>query len=359
MELAYEIHPVCPISADYARWRLRGRITRLIDLQMPGAPRYKIRAAVERYYISKACEASWERPRPLLLGPAEAKLWGELHGLERSGAQTATKAWRLVWAAVVQAYTGLSPDEVRRAAGSLVARPPRCGPSLARVGDFSQSPAEVPLARLHKVGGPEKTLRVLLRYGSVGLSTRALGIPFAGAEKLRTEFGFTVETFASPIDARFLGKPGAAFYSPFYDTDAPFGSLGSFFGANGVPPSPPPPGGWVCTPPHVENFLDRAVRAVLGAAEKTAGAGFRAIFVAPHWEDADFYARMRASPYVVATTKTTPKTFWYEDPLGRQRSGVRSIIWGVASDPQEATLLAEAIRALVASGAPRGSPRRR
>ncbi|KAJ4454357.1 putative phosphorylated CTD-interacting factor 1 [Paratrimastix pyriformis] len=92
-------------------------------------------------------------------------------------------------------------------------------------------------------------------------------------QALRRDFGVTAECFASPLNCYF-----PQFCSCFADTDAPFGSLGSFFDFC------PATGSFEAGPPYTEESMDRMadrLEVLLGA---TAQPLSFVVFV-PDWED--------------------------------------------------------------------------
>jgi len=95
-------------------------------------------------------------------------------------------------------------------------------------------------------------LRSALRYSSIYAETRHIGPPQRVYDKFY-EWGIRNEGFASPFNARLLGKTSAQFYSLFKDTDAIFGSAGSFFNLN----QPENPGHWCLDPPFTTEIMSR------------------------------------------------------------------------------------------------------
>jgi Phosphorylated CTD interacting factor 1 WW domain len=78
-------------------------------------------------------------------------------------------------------------------------------------------------------------------------------------EVLRDQFDCRLECFASPLNCRY-----PRFCSMFADTDAPFGSLGSFCAFR------PQSGSFQANPPFDEHFVERMAEhmfALLGAAK--------------------------------------------------------------------------------------------
>ncbi|GAA0756765.1 PCIF1 family methyltransferase [Psychroflexus lacisalsi] len=95
-------------------------------------------------------------------------------------------------------------------------------------------------------------LRSALRYGSIYAETRHIGPP-QKVYDLFYEWGIRNEGFASPFNARVLGKSEAQFYSLFEDTDSIFGSGGSFFNLS----KPENPGDWCLDPPFTTEIMSK------------------------------------------------------------------------------------------------------
>ncbi|SDH00874.1 PCIF1 family methyltransferase [Psychroflexus sediminis] len=95
-------------------------------------------------------------------------------------------------------------------------------------------------------------LRSALRYASIYAETRHIGPP-QRVYDLFYDWGIRNEGFASPFNARLLGKPGAQFYSLFKDTDEIFGSAGSFFNLD----QPKNPGQWCLDPPFTTELMTK------------------------------------------------------------------------------------------------------
>ncbi len=100
-------------------------------------------------------------------------------------------------------------------------------------------------------------LRSALRYASLYAKTRHIGPPRRVYDSFFA-WGVRNEGFASPFNARVLGRPGARFFSACADVDAPFGSAGSFFGLD----EPVHPGAWCLDPPFLTETI-RRVEAVI------------------------------------------------------------------------------------------------
>lgn len=97
-----------------------------------------------------------------------------------------------------------------------------------------------------------------LKYNALYAETRHIGPPQCVYDDFHA-WGIRNEGFASPFNARLLGKEHAGFFSAFPQTDAIFGSRGSFFHADWKNFD----GAWCVDPPFLEETLSR-VDAIVG-----------------------------------------------------------------------------------------------
>lgn len=98
----------------------------------------------------------------------------------------------------------------------------------------------------------EAVLVSALRYAALLARTRHIGPPRRVYDAFY-DWGVRHEGFASPFNARLLGRPDAHFYSACGDVDAPFGSAGSFFAAD----RPTDDGAWCLDPPFLDATIAR------------------------------------------------------------------------------------------------------
>ena len=91
-----------------------------------------------------------------------------------------------------------------------------------------------------------------LRYAALLARTRHIGPPKRVYDAFY-DWGVRHEGFASPFNARLLGRPDARFYSACGDVDAPFGSAGSFFAVD----RPTDDGAWCLDPPFLDATIAR------------------------------------------------------------------------------------------------------
>ena len=164
-----------------------------------------------------------------------------------------------------------------------------------------------------RLGGCSAAAAVAVRYAALAPAGQQWGIPRAHVDYLYREWGARTEAFASPLNARLLGRPGARFCSLFPDTDAAFGSAGDFFAA--APAGLP--GAWVVNPPFVEAILAAAARRCLAALAGPAPPP-AVFFIGPGWGDAEFYRLLSASEFCAATLALEPGKYYYESPEGAQ-----------------------------------------
>lgn len=144
------------------------------------------------------------------------------------------------------------------------AAPDELAPALSErelvVGEFRltrDAPVErllgVATERLGEQPGARAVAAAALRYASIHARTRHIGPPQRVYDHL-WRWGVRNEGFASPFNARLLGRPEGRFFSAFADTDGPFGSQGSFFG---VKDPSEHPGAWCLDPPFLPETMRR------------------------------------------------------------------------------------------------------
>ena len=107
-------------------------------------------------------------------------------------------------------------------------------------------------------------------------------------DTLRSEFGVMMECFASPLNCRY-----GSYCSAFVDTDAPFGSVGSFFDFF------PTVGSFEVNPPFTEPLMLRAARHIDDVLSKSADLEPLSFCVfVPCWVGSDGWETMRSSSYL-------------------------------------------------------------
>jgi len=149
----------------------------------------------------------------------------------------------------------------------------------------------------------EDIMRMLLRYESVLPGGQQWGIPWPVADILYS-LGFRNEGFASPINSRLLDKPDTRFCSLFKDTDAIFGSLGSFFEVT----LSDYPGAWIINPPYLPSLFDHVLEKIETYLQKQ---GSRAFVLLPYWTDTQIYQRLSEHPALITREIMDGGSYYY------------------------------------------------
>jgi hypothetical protein len=205
--------------------------------------------------------------------------------------------------------------------------PPKCTKWIAQVGKYMETSKDQALGRMISVGGSAATLEVLLRYAALGAYGSSWGAPFEAFKRLYEDFGVRYEGFASPLNSRLMEFEGTSFCSLFEDTDAPFGSIGSFFVAGQKDKRHN--GAWMVNPPYTEEILAKAAKIVLERASKDKE--YEAYFMSPRWTDSEAYMLMENSKYLIDMKETKIKgEFKSEDSLGIQKTGAPTAFFAIS-----------------------------
>lgn len=136
---------------------------------------------------------------------------------------------------------------------------------------------------------PASLFCLLARYTVLDDVGFQAALPEAVFDSLVQDFGVKMECFASPLNSRF-----SRFCSAFPDTDAPFGSFGSFYAFR------PTHGSFEVNPPFTEPALLRAaqhIEALLATATAATEALSFVVFM-PAWTDSVAWRTMRTSPHL-------------------------------------------------------------
>uniref|UniRef100_A0A6C0IXR1 PCIF1 WW domain-containing protein n=1 Tax=viral metagenome TaxID=1070528 RepID=A0A6C0IXR1_9ZZZZ len=155
---------------------------------------------------------------------------------------------------------------------------------------------------------------MVVRYACLLPRGQQWATPSAVYEYLVTNYGVSVEGFASPLNSRIitLSQPGLGFCSLFPDTDAPFGSLGDFFQADFTGRSV------MANPPFVPAVMDRMVQKIEDQINR--GGSVRFFVVVPEWTDAQFYLDMMKSPHRLFDFQLPGNHYYYVDLEGNRIS---------------------------------------
>jgi len=185
-----------------------------------------------------------------------------------------------------------------------------CGPDHLSYGSHFRINLTPRLRRLIELGGCLAATNVALRYAAVISAGQQWGLPQHHVSYLYETCGVRNEAFASPLNARLLGKPGARFCSIFPDVDGAFGSIGDFFSAEvGV-------GNWVINPPFVESLMTRMARRVVDNISPERPQTF--FIILPAWTDSEAYSALHRCPHLAAEIRLTEGEYYFEDPSGNR-----------------------------------------
>ncbi|MDR9441712.1 MAG: CTD-interacting factor [Schleiferiaceae bacterium] len=235
---------------EYSFWQTSQQILkRSIAQVMPAEPSLAA-AALENALMRQMIGQSPE-PETLFNGLDEELIQYGFDCVEAPLPENGARAILQVVREELQQYTNLPMD---RAFPTLEVTPEafRLGQySLKRIPPIEK--AYQVLLRQHEENQAQTLLlRARLRYAALYAETRHIGPPQVVYDHFY-DCGVRNEGFASPFNARLLGKENARFYSLFPETDAPFGSGGSFFQLQ----TPHHPGHWCLDPPFLPETMQQ------------------------------------------------------------------------------------------------------
>jgi hypothetical protein len=259
---------------------------------------------------------------PPIAHPINVKLADELFAKHYTTTPAAARSLTQSILSMVDAVIAAPPARDDRWSAS-------CCTSALAYREFS-TPVDVRLARLIEIGGCNAAVRVAMRYAAVGGTGQQWGLPQYHHDYLYEMHGVRGEAFASPLNSRYLGKPNAHFCSLFVDTDACYGSLGSFFAQDMHALR----GNWTVNPPYVESLMARAAAKVCDS--MTYDHPQTVFAIMPHWTDTASYELYHRSPFLVSEMLMLPHQYYYESPSGaRIDTNVPSIYFALSSEAAE------------------------
>ena len=295
------LHALCsargleaPPQLALERWRFACKLAEELGDKHPAArePLLPCRpdgASLVRDLLRSGLDEAASSEVAAALGTASATAAGELVALSRRLASAPPAVSVTVQRSRRSLALSCNGERViitHAAYGKLVALHRQHGLASERI------PAEVPLpadpelyAAFH-----QRMFALLLRYKTLhGHGFQAAAGPPVFRVLAQHLGGAAFETFASPLNARHM-----RFCSAFSDTDAPFGSYGSFFGFDASS------GVFELNPPFVPDLMDAALARCLGqltAAESAARSLTFAVLL-PGWEEQAAVTSARASVYL-------------------------------------------------------------
>lgn len=157
-------------------------------------------------------------------------------------------------------------------------------------------------------GTSDQIMSMLLRYESILPGGQHWGVPWPVSDYLYI-LGFRNEGFSSPLNSRFIDKPETKFCTLFYDTDSPFGSIGSFFFQSLDISSD-----WMINPPMIASLLDPICDKIEDLLNRTQGQT-RIFFSMSAWTDTPIFKRLSESKHLIARVMLEPNQYYYHTPL--------------------------------------------
>jgi hypothetical protein len=127
---------------------------------------------------------------------------------------------------------------------------------------------------------------LLARYQTIQGHGFQAAVAEAAFGVLHEDLGVDLEVFASPLNSTY-----ARHCSAFRDTDACFGSLGSFFDLH------PQEGSFEANPPFVLGVMDAMVTHITSLFTASTGP-LSFVVVVPKWDQAAFYTSLSSSPWL-------------------------------------------------------------
>lgn len=140
--------------------------------------------------------------------------------------------------------------------------------------------------------------RMIMRYACMLIGGQQWALPTELHKYMVDNYKVTIEGFASPINSQILfvaNEVGLNFCSLFPDTDAIYGSLGSFFDYDFTNKHV------YANPPYVDSLMnmvaDKVIASCTNAKKKKEYVRF--FITVPEWADAEYYHKLKTSPYKV------------------------------------------------------------
>jgi len=280
---------VAPIVArEYASWFAAESTIRTVGARIPRELMREFRSIFERYLISmNNARATGSRETDIVYKMREELLDKDIARTEGRADEMVSEIARLLIerakdadARIGDAELVIEGDYVR--IGEMFARrvgAERIALLRKRASEWRGVAAIVPSMIDDLIGA------MVLRYSAMAPGGQQWSIPDDVYDVLHKVHGATFEAFASPLNSRMIRYDDGTFASLFRDTDAPFGSVGSFFDcALGDRVS-------VVNPPFTIDVMEAAIDKCLAECA-VRGAIMRAFIIVPHWTDADYYKKL-------------------------------------------------------------------
>lgn len=231
----------------YHQWSISQKILAEACRLISGYPTSKIKAGLENALMRKVLDYTEPNPLDLFAALTVEVLQFGFSCVGMSVADTTVADLYGVIQSTVASDEHTSLPEIEFADDSIVlgAFSLHRNAPVNRLLDFA-------MQSMSAVDAVSHVLCSALQYNALYAETRHIGPPQCVYDDFH-RWGIRNEGFASPFNARLLGKSNAGFFSAFPQTDAVFGSRGSFFHADWKNFD----GAWCVDPPFLEETLSQ------------------------------------------------------------------------------------------------------
>ena len=154
---------------------------------------------------------------------------------------------------------------------------------------------------------PYDAFALLARYDALGGAGLQAAVPGPVLDSLRAVADVRMECFASPLNCRY-----GPHCSAFEDTDAAFGSLGSFFDFR------PVEGSYEANPPFVPSFISR-MRAHMDELLSATSSPLSFCVVVPEWKADEGWAELCRSRHLVRRVSVPQREHVYQEGTAYRR----------------------------------------
>lgn len=289
------------LSKEYIRYvTITNIVNEMSDGKIGPKLEYEMRNIMERYlisYMSRNC-------RTVSINDREAKkAVAEL--IEKKIADNTTAAKHFFNVYVIAKLNRFSSAEIKEMKGTCIIKN-----NFVSFKDFKMILAEDVIRELKKYDRTA-VLVMCMRYASMLSGGQQWSIPREQYDFLYNDYKVRNEGFASPLNSKLMGKPGAHFCSMFLDTDQVFGSIGNFFDANMTEYQN---NSWAVNPPFVEDILLRSAQKCLAEADKATESkkSLFVFYIMPAWRDCEAYVLLN-STRTAHKEILKRKTYFYEN----------------------------------------------
>lgn len=175
----------------------------------------------------------------------------------------------------------------------------RCilGKNFIKYKDFRKEVSVSVMSRLKKYKKHD-VIKCALRYGLVISKSQQWSVPTSQYDLLFDKHNVRYEGFASPFNSKLMGRGN--FCSVFEDTDAVFGSIGSFFNTNMTDnATKDEPQCWTVNPPYIDKILIDSASHILKNMDSATKKNKKlfVFYIMPGWFDSKAFEILKKSKY--------------------------------------------------------------